>query len=606
MKTSIKKRLLRLGILCAGIGSFAVALFAAIGITIVEAGISEVFGNVVIGGVISSMHEEMDYLPNGLKDAEPYADNDIFSEVFLLGDQKDYDYSAFINECKNMKQGDKRITYIASKNINLVALNRGSDTVVGVLDGEYFDYVMKTMDGPGTFGYLVDKSSGKIVLASNKSDCGKSLDGDPLYAEVLSRIRAGQEFNMVGGPLSKSIVYSMNLTDNNDYGIVYCTDASNVYGSGKVLILLLMVWAMFLTTIGIVVSIGVAKKIALSIIPTAECLEKFSHGQIDTSFRANDRGDETEVLSQAMEKTIGNLGTYIHDIDYMLSEISNGNLTVESSCDYEGDFNHIKHSLDNIADSLKSTIGAIREAGAQVNSGVGSLASGAQSLADNSTTEAGTLKELDTLVKNINDNVNANAEMTDRMRGLSEQTVENVRIGNSNMKNLSGAIEDIRKASEEIQTIAKLIDDIAFQTNILALNAAVEAARAGDAGKGFAVVADEVRNLASKSAEAAKNAVQVIGRCVDAVDEGVKLNQSASDSLEKVSESVQEFSVLVGKVADSSSQQARDISTVNNGLTSITSVVQSNAATAEESAASSEELASQAQVLESRLRGFRI
>ncbi len=606
MKTSIKKRLLRLGILCTGIGSFAVALFAAIGITIVEAGISEVFGSVVMNGVVSSMHEEMEYLPNGLKDAVPYEENDIFNEVFLLGDQKDFDYSSFINECRNMKQGDKRISYIASQNINLVALNRGSETVVGVLDGGYFDYAIKTMDGPGTYGYLVDISSGKVVLSSNKSDCGNSLDGDPLYSDNLAKIRAGQEFSLVGGPLSKNVVYSMILTDTPTYGIIYSTDATNVYGSGKVLIMLLIGWALFLTLLGVVVSVGVAKKIAASIVPTAECLEKFSHGQIDTSFRANDRGDETEVLSQAMEKTINNLGAYIRDIDYMLSEISNGNLTVESSCDYEGDFNNIKHSLDNIAESLKSTIGAIREAGAQVNSGVGSLASGAQSLADNSTTEAGTLKELDTLVKNINDNVNANAEMTDRMRGLSEHTVENVRIGNNNMKNLSSAIEDIRKASEEIQTIAKLIDDIAFQTNILALNAAVEAARAGDAGKGFAVVADEVRNLASKSAEAAKDAVQVIGRCVAAVDEGVKLNQSASDSLEKVSESVQEFSVLVGRVADSSSQQARDITTVNNGLTSITSVVQSNAATAEESAASSEELASQAQVLENRLRGFRI
>ena len=77
MKTSIKKRLLRLGILCTGIGSFAVALFAAIGITIVEAGISEVFGSVVMNGVVSSMHEEMEYLPNGLKDAVPYEENDI-------------------------------------------------------------------------------------------------------------------------------------------------------------------------------------------------------------------------------------------------------------------------------------------------------------------------------------------------------------------------------------------------------------------------------------------------------------------------------------------------------------------------------------------------
>ena len=394
-----------------------------------------------------------------------------------------------------------------------------------------------------------------------------------------------------------SIIENM-LTENAGSG--------DVNGIGTAGIIFMFIWAGVLTTIGIIVSIGVAKKISDSITPTADCLDKFSKGIIDSGFKANDRGDETEELSKAMEKTIRNLGTYIADIDMILTEISNGNLTVESSCVYEGDFKHIKNSLDRISGSLKGTIGTIRQAGEQVNSGVGMLASGAQNLADNSSTEAGTIKDLDALVKNINENVAANAEMTGRMLSLSEKTVNNVEIGNENMKNLSGAIEDIRKASEEIQTIAKLIDDIAFQTNILALNAAVEAARAGDAGKGFAVVADEVRNLASKSADAAKDAVQVIGRCVSAVNLGVQLNESASRSLAEVSESVEEFSVLAGKVAESSNQQAKDIGTVNAGLSGITSVIQSNAATAQQSAASSEELASQAQILDQQLRHFRI
>ena len=605
MKTSIKKRLLRLGILCTGIGSFAVAIIAAVAINIIEGNFGDMFGTTVVNSVVNSLQEECEYLPNGLREATAGEENDIFDDVFTLGDAKSYDYSSFNNDSRSLSTNGVNIAYISSANIFLVALNRGSDIIVGTLESDYFDYATDIMKGDGKYGYMVNNKDGRIMLATNKSECGGNISGKAELASVMDAIKSGKPASS-GGPMSKSIVYVAPLPDNSEFSAVFVSDASGIYGGGKIALILILVWAGVLTCIGVVVSIGVAKKIAASIVPTAECLEKFSRGVIDTTFKANDRGDETEVLSQGMEKTINNLGAYIRDIDFMLSEIANGNLTVESSCDYEGDFNNIKLSLDNIAESLKSTISAIREAGAQVNSGVGSLASGAQSLADNSTTEAGTLKELDTLVKNINDNVNANAEMTDRMRGLSEQTVENVRIGNSNMKNLSGAIEDIRKASEEIQTIAKLIDDIAFQTNILALNAAVEAARAGDAGKGFAVVADEVRNLASKSAEAAKDAVRVIGRCVAAVDEGVKLNQSASDSLEKVSESVEEFSVLVGKVADSSSQQARDITTVNNGLTSITSVVQSNAATAEESAASSEELASQAQVLENRLRGFKI
>ncbi len=605
MKTSIKKRLLRLGILCAGIGSFAVAVFAAVTMDIVEGNFANMFGNTVIGSVMNSMHEELSFLPNGLKEAVPGEHNDIYEDVFMLGDTRSYDYKDFENESRALAANGVNITYIPSGNIYLVAYNRGSDIIVGELVGTYFDYATDIMKGNGTLGYVVNTNTGKIMVSTDLSKIGSSVSGDKIYDGILAKAKSGVAAHE-GNSMSSYVIFSSPVADHNEFTVIFASDASNIYSGGKIAIVLLLVWAGVLTTIGTVVSIGVAKKIALSITVTTDCLEKFSRGEIDTGFRANDRGDETEVLSQAMERTIVNLGSYIKDIDYMLGEISGGNLTAESSVEYEGEFNSIKSSLNNISDSLRSTIETIRAAGDQVNSGAGSLAVGAQSLADNSTTEAGTLKELDSLIKNINDNVAANAEMTDRMRSLSEMTVRNVETGNEDMKNLSGAIEDIRKASEEIQSIAKLIDDIAFQTNILALNAAVEAARAGDAGKGFAVVADEVRNLASKSAEAAKNAVQVIGRCVAAVDQGVQLNESASRSLDQVSDSVREFSSLVGMVADSSRKQAADIGTVTGGLNSITEVVQSNAATAEESAASSQELASQARVLEQQLKNFRI
>ena len=603
MKTSITKRLLRLGILCAGIGSFAVAAFAAGAINVIESQFAESFGNTVLDSVNSSLNEEFVFLPDGMKTAVPGEEHDIFDNVFVLGESRSYDYSSFRNDCSSLKAGECSFTYLPSAGISLFAMNRGSETLVGELKEDYFDYAISIMESGSSSGYIADVSTGKILISTNKSESGSALSSD--FAENLSKAKAGSSTH-TGGPFSKYVIYSAPLKAHPQYAVFYSTDSSNIYRTGNICAISLLGWALVLTTIGVVVSVGVSKKIAGSITPTAECLDKFSKGIIDASFKANDRGDETQILSEAMEQTITNLGAYIKDIDFMLSEISGGNLTAQSSCDYAGDFNNIKNSLDNISSSLKNTIEAIREAGAQVNSGVGSLASGAQSLADNSSTEASTLKDLDALVKNINENINSNAEMTDRMRKLSETTVQNVNTGNENMKNLSGAIEDIRKASEEIQSIAKLIDDIAFQTNILALNAAVEAARAGDAGKGFAVVADEVRNLASKSADAAKDAVQVIGRCVAAVDQGVQLNRSASESLEEVSRSINEFSVLVGKVADSSSQQARDMNTVNDGLTSITSVVQSNAATAQQSAASSEELASQAQILDQQLSHFRV
>ncbi len=605
MKTSIKNRLLRLGILCAGIGSFAVAIFAAAAMTYIQSVSSDAFGRTVAGSVVSSLQEEMEYLPDGLRDASAGEHNDIFDNVFEIGQPQRYDYSAFEQECRELPENGVLVTYISSEEVYVVALNRGKDIIAGELESDYFDYAVNIMADNNCYGYMINNRNGNIILSTDKTQCGGSISGDQLYKKCFDAAAAGKSAS-TGGPFSKFIIYAAVLPDNPEFSVFYCTKSENVYKSGTVVIILMLLWAAVLTTVGVIVSVGVAKKIAGSILPTVDCLDRFSRGEIDTSFRRNDRGDETELLSQAMETTIANLGTYIKDIDHRLSEMSNGNLTSESTCEYRGDFNNIRVSLDNISSSLRETVGTIREAGEQVNSGVSSLAGGAQSLAENSNNEAATLRELDVLVKNINDDVNANAEMTNRMRSLSETAVANVETGNRNMQDLSSAIEDIRKASQEIQSIANLIDDIAFQTNILALNAAVEAARAGSAGKGFAVVADEVRNLAGKSADAAQEAVKVIDRSVAAAELGVNLNESVNSSLDAVRRSVREFSDLVGMVADSSNRQAKDISTVTDGLSNITGAVQSNAATAEQSAASSEEIASQAQVLEHQLMKFRI
>jgi methyl-accepting chemotaxis protein len=174
------------------------------------------------------------------------------------------------------------------------------------------------------------------------------------------------------------------------------------------------------------------------------------------------------------------------------------------------------------------------------------------------------------------------------------------------MKQLTEAMANIGASSNEITNITKVIEDIAFQTNILALNAAIEAARAGNAGKGFAVVADEVRNLAAKSAEAAKQTAELIRASVATVSEGTQITAPTAEILQNVEEKANLVNKSIVKIDQASAEQAVAIEQIKQGLTQVSSVVQTNAATAEENSATSEEMSAQAATLREEVGKFKL
>ena len=174
------------------------------------------------------------------------------------------------------------------------------------------------------------------------------------------------------------------------------------------------------------------------------------------------------------------------------------------------------------------------------------------------------------------------------------------------MKALLQAMQDIHGAASSINKIIKVIDDIAFQTNILALNAAVEAAHAGAHGRGFAVVAEEVRNLAAKSAGAAQETKDLIQGSIKMTENGTRIADQSAAALDNIVQRVGKTVDLVSEIALASNQQATAITEINRGIEQMSQVVQANSATAEEAAAASEELSGQADLLKTMVGRFQL
>ena len=354
------------------------------------------------------------------------------------------------------------------------------------------------------------------------------------------------------------------------------------------------------------IGIKMSNKIANPIIACSKRLKLLSEGDLHTEVPKSKSNDETGLLLDSLEKTINELNTIIQDISYHLGTIVTGDLTKYVDKNYLGDFEPIKDSVVQIIKSLNYIFGNINDSIEQVASGSEELAGGAQVLTQGATEQASSIEELAATINEISEQIISNAESAQSAKEISEDTAAEVENGTKHMGQMINAMDDINSSSVEIGKIIKAIEDIAFQTNILALNAAVEAARAGSAGKGFAVVADEVRNLASRSAEAAKNTTELIENSLGAISNGAKIADETVKSFNSIVEKTNMTVSIVEKIAEASQQQAVAASQVNAGIEQISSVVQINSATAEESAAASEELSSQAILVRNLLKVIKI
>lgn len=371
-----------------------------------------------------------------------------------------------------------------------------------------------------------------------------------------------------------------------------------------------IVFMALLILVSVAISVGLALYISRSISkPMADCsrrLLELSKGNLTDPVPVVHTQDETGILSEATAQLTSNLKKLVYEMTEVLGSLADGDLNINYTNKYEGDFAPLHISTGKIIDSLNNAFIQFKQSADQVSSGADQVSGGAQALSQGATEQASSIEELAATINGISSQISNNADNAISASKRANEVASEVLESNRRMQSMLDAMNHISVSSDEIAKIIKTIEDIAFQTNILALNAAVEAARAGQAGKGFAVVADEVRNLASKSSEASKSTALLIEDSLKAVSNGKYIADETANSLNNVVTSVKEVVETIEKISDASREQANSSNQISQGIEQISSVVHTNSATAEESAAASEELSGQAQIMRELISRFKI
>lgn len=247
-----------------------------------------------------------------------------------------------------------------------------------------------------------------------------------------------------------------------------------------------------------------------------------------------------------------------------------------------------------ITKPIKRAIDGLNVGSDELSSASSQVAAASQQLAEGSSEQAAAVQETSSTLEETSSMVHQNRENTQQAASLAKQAKQYAEKSHSEMNNMSESMTELKASSNEIAKIIKVIDEIAFQTNILSLNAAVEAARAGDAGKGFAVVAEEVRNLAQRSAQAAKDTAVIIESNIDLSDNSVNIAKTVRESVESIADQATKVSDLLDEISVATNEQAQGVEQINKAVSQMEAALHTNAQTADESAAASRALQEQA------------
>jgi methyl-accepting chemotaxis protein len=308
-----------------------------------------------------------------------------------------------------------------------------------------------------------------------------------------------------------------------------------------------------------------------------EIVHQVKNGYLDKRLENRVQSESMEKLREHINEMLFNLQlkvcTNINDISFALEKYSKLDFTHRiKGCNSE-----VTVGLNKLADIINDMLVENKSNGLTLQSSSNILMSNVETLSSSSTQAAASLEETAAALEEITSNISSNNNNVIQMSSYANEVINSASQGEKLANQTTTAMEDINVQVNAITAAITVIDQIAFQTNILSLNAAVEAATAGEAGKGFAVVAAEVRNLASRSAEAAKEIKNIVEIATSKANGGKQIANNMIVGYKELNQSILKTIDLIKDVEHSSKEQLSGIEQINSAVSELDQQTQQNA-----------------------------
>ncbi len=479
--------------------------------------------------------------------------------------------------------------------------------IVGVYKYDALNDVIESISlGKHGIAYMVNRegivtshSEESLVLEQNTLDQLSYGNGDNL-AGVTAGETGATEFSADG----QNTLAAYSPVRGTQWSLVIQIPKSDYDSLINSAVMAAVLFTGAVLVISILIVLRLAHSISRPVKSVTGRMVALSDGDLHTEVERVRSKDELELLTQTLDETVESVNRYISDIQQVLTQVADGNLCVEPQVDYKGDFALIRASLGTILSSMNETIAGFRSAAVRLADMSEELKGQSGQLHQASLEQNQSAEELVCEVSNVKEHLYGVTESSSQTRAKTEEIVQCVQEANARMNSLSGAMDDISANAQEITKIAKAIEDIAFQTNILSINASVEAARAGLAGRGFAVVAEEVRQLAARSAEAAKNATDMVGSTRTMIQTGVELTAATAGSFAAISAVSDQIGEITDHLVEAVQGQKGALAIMEERIETISAIADTNLQNAQGTEQSSGLLAREAEALSDQVEKF--